>query len=172
MRECNRETRQEFLATKENPYHFTSSGLSNVFLIGVKYYRCPECGEVAAEIPAIKQLLMLIARGLVEKPESLAPEEIRFLRKRIRKRQAEFAKQVGVRPETLSRLETGETRTNERTDKLIRLAYALQSDDSLLVEPLRKAVEEMLEQWRPAEAPKKIIASVKDNEWESELVAA
>jgi len=171
MHECNRQTRREFVATTEEPYHFTSSGLSNVFLVGMKYYRC-ECGEVAAEIPAIKQLLMLIARDLVEKADSLAPEEVRFLRKRIRKSQAEFAKQIGLRPETLSRMERGETRTNERTDKLIRFTYALQSDDSLLLDQLRKAADEMLEQWRHSGQPSKIVATVKNKAWESERVAA
>jgi DNA-binding transcriptional regulator YiaG len=58
---------------------------------------------------------------LVEKPKALAPEEIRFLRKRLGKKQSDFAREIGVRVETLSRFENGQTRTNERTDKLIRL---------------------------------------------------
>jgi DNA-binding transcriptional regulator YiaG len=62
--------------------------------------------EVVAEIPAIRQLLSLIARDLMEKPKALAPEEIRFLRKRLGQKQVDFANQIGVRPETLSRFET------------------------------------------------------------------
>jgi len=60
-------------------------GLSDVYLVGIRYFVC-ECGETVAEIPAIRQLLSLIARDLVEKPKALAPEEIRFLRKRLGKK--------------------------------------------------------------------------------------
>ena len=169
--ECNPETRQEFWATLDNPYRFSNSGLNHVFLVGIRCFKC-ECGEVLAEIPAIKQLLSLIARDLVEKTDALAPEEIRFLRKRLQKKQSDFAKQIGVRPETLCRMESGETRTNERTDKLIRLAFALQSNDLILLEQLTNALQEMLDSWKYSAAPSKIVATMNENEWEAELTAA
>jgi transcriptional regulator with XRE-family HTH domain len=168
---CSRDTRREFLATEANPYHFTDSGLSGVYLIGIRYFVC-ECGRISAEIPAIRQLLRLIARDLVWKPKALAAEEIRFLRKRLGKKQAEFAKDIGVRIETLCRFETGQTTTNERTDKLIRLYYALTSDDVELTEQARRAIEEVLANWRRSKSPAKIVATVKDNEWEADMVAA
>jgi len=170
IHECNRKTRKEFSATMENPYHFVDSGLNNVYLIGIRYFVC-ECGQVIADIPAIRQLLTLIARDLVEKSEALAPEEIRFLRKRLHKKQVDFAKELGVRPETLSRIENGETRVNERTDKLIRLCYALQSQDSVLHKQLTKALEAMLMSWRYSPTPSTILATVEENEWHAELVA-
>jgi DNA-binding transcriptional regulator YiaG len=169
--ECSSKTRQEFLATPELPYHFTDSGLNHVYLVGIRYYKC-ECGQLLADIPAVKQLLELIARDLVEKSEALAPEEIRFLRKRLRKKQTTLAKEIGLRPETLSRMESGDTRTNERTDKLIRLNYALQSEDSILLEQLRKVVQDMLTSWKYSYSPSKIVATVNDNEWEAELCPA
>jgi len=165
--ECARTSRKEFQATAGNPFHFTDSGLSNVYLVGIRYFVC-ECGKVVADIPAIRQLLSLIARDLAEKPKSLAPEEIRFLRKRLGKKQVDFAKDIGVRPETLSRFETGETRTNERTDKLIRLYYALASNDPILIKRLRDAVlEALLASWKRTRIPATIVATVKDNEWEA-----
>src|SRR5437660_1122075 len=112
--ECSSKTRRMFLATPEEPYRFVDSGLNDVQLVGIRYFVC-ECGKVLAEIPAIKQLLSLIARDLVEKPKALAPEEIRFLRKRLGEKQADFAKKIGVHPQTLCRFETGQTRANERT---------------------------------------------------------
>ncbi len=171
MHECNSKSRKEFLATDENPYHFGDSGLTNVYLVGIKYYRC-ECGEVVAEIPAIRQLLTLIARDLVEKSDALAPEEIRFLRKRLGKKQTDFAKEIGLRPETLSRVENGETRVNERVDKIVRLYYAFRSQDPILLEKFKHELQAILASWKYSLAPSKIIATVKNNEWEADLVAA
>jgi putative zinc finger/helix-turn-helix YgiT family protein len=169
--ECSKSTRRECLATEENPYHFTDSGLSNVYLVGIRYFVC-ECGRILAEIPAAKQLMAIIARDLVWKPTALAAEEIRFLRKRLGEKQADFAKHIGVRAETLCRFETGETSTNERTDKLMRLYYALASDDPVLIEGLRKTLQELLARWLRDNSPARIVATVKDNEWEANLVAA
>jgi DNA-binding transcriptional regulator YiaG len=167
--ECGRETRKEFLATVHQPYHFPDSGLSNVYLVGIRYFVC-ECGRKLAEIPAIKPLLMLISRDLIGKPTALAPEEIKFLRKRLGQKQSLFAKNIGVKAETLCRIENGKASTNERTDKLIRLYYVLASGDSVLTEALRTALKEMLSEWKADDAPAKIIATVNDNEWESDLV--
>jgi len=124
MHECNNETRQELCSTVDNPYHFVDSGLDNVFLVGIKYKRCA-CGEVVADIPAIRQLLTLISRDVVEQEFSLSGAEVRFLRKRLRIKQLDFAKQLGVEVETLSRIENGHVPASERTDKFIRLYYAI-----------------------------------------------
>ena len=172
IHECSAKSRTEFLATAENPYHFADSGLTNVYLVGIKYYLCGECREIVAEIPAIRQLLALIARDLVEKSDALAPEEIRFLRKRLRKKQIDFGKEIGLRPETLSRIENGETRVNERVDKIIRLYYAFQSQDTVLLEKFKNELQSIFASWKYSLAPSKIIATVKDNEWEADLIAA
>jgi transcriptional regulator with XRE-family HTH domain len=108
----------------------------------------------------------------VWKPTALAPEEIRFLRKRLGEKQADFAKHIGVRAETLCRFETGETSTNERTDKLMRLYYAFASEDPVLTEELRKALQELLAKWQRDSSPARIVATVKGNEWKADLVAA
>lgn len=134
--------------------------------MGIRYFVC-ECGEIVAEIPAIRQLLSLIARDLGEKPKALAPEEIRFLRKRLGQKQVDFANQIGVRPETLSRFETGETRANERTDKLVRLYCAVASQDPILIKQLGPTMQELLAAWEYTKNPVHIVATVKDNEWEA-----
>jgi len=163
--ECNRETRQEFRATMDEPYHFLASGLPNVFLVGIRYYRC-ECGQDLADIPAIKQLLNLISRDLVEKDSALGGAEIRFLRKRLGKKAADFAKQIGLEPETLSRIENDHLPASERTDKLIRLYYAVASKDPVLLGQLQINLDQKLMTWQRIEVPpKKIVASVRDNEW-------
>src|SRR5579872_5437797 len=94
------ENRKEYLATIKKPFHFVDSGLPNVYLVGIRYF-VYEDGRTSAEIPAISQLMRLIARDLVEKPQALTGCEIRFLRKRLGKKQMDFAKELGLRPETL-----------------------------------------------------------------------
>lgn len=168
--ECNRRTRQEFRATMEGPYHFESCGLPNVFLVGIRYYRC-ECGENLADIPAIKQLMNLIARDLIEKDSALGGAEIKFLRKRLGQKASDFAKQIALEPETLSRIENDHLQASERTDKLIRLYYALASNDRVLLGQLQADLNERMMSWqRIVLPPKKIVTSIKDNEWT--LVAA
>jgi DNA-binding XRE family transcriptional regulator len=164
--ECNRQTRQEFRATMDDPYHFVDSGLPNVYLVGIRYFRC-ECGEGLADIPAMKQLLDLVSRDLVEKSSPLMGAEIRFLRKRLGKRASDFAKQIGLEPETLSRIENDHLPASERTDKLIRLYYALASKDAILLGQMQSGIDQMLTTWQRIDPipPKKIVASVKDNEW-------
>ena len=164
--ECSRKTRHEFRATMDEPYHFTASGLPNVYLVGIRYFRC-ECAKELADIPAIKGLLNFISRDLVEKDSSLSGGEIRFLRKRLGKKASDFAKQIGLEPETLSRIENGHLQASERTDKFIRLYYAVASKDPVLMGQLQKDLDARLMRWqRVTLPPKKIVASVKDNEWQ------
>jgi transcriptional regulator with XRE-family HTH domain len=163
-------TQQEFLATADRPFHFTDSGLPNVYLVGITYFQC-SCGHSMAEIPAIKQLLELIAKNLIEKPEALTGDEVRFLRKRLGKKAKDFAVEVGIEPETLSRIENGHLPVAQQTDKLIRADYLL-STDSPLVEQMRKALLEVLKSWKQAQQPSgKIVAKVTNNEWASERAA-
>ena len=168
--ECNRQTRQEFRATMDEPYHFVDCGLPNVYLVGIRYFHC-ECGEQLADIPAMKQLLNLIARDLVERTSALSGAEIRFLRKRLGQRASDFSKQLGLEPETLSRIENEHLPASERTDKLIRLYYAVASRDPLLLGELQADLDQRLMAWQKIVLPpKKISARVRDNEWT--LVAA
>jgi putative zinc finger/helix-turn-helix YgiT family protein len=162
--------RVEHIASREQPFHFEGSGLSGVYLVGIKYYTC-ECGRVLADIPAIKPLMQLIARDLLHKQGSLTGEEIRFLRKRLGKKQTDFARAIGVEPETLNRYENGKLVVSEPSDKLIRLIYLLLSSDERLEES-RGAIEELLTDWHVSSQPKKIMKKVTNNEWEDEPVAA
>lgn len=163
--ECSRETRKEYKATAEKPFHFVDSGLSNVSLIGIRYYKC-ECGRTMAAIPAIVDLMRLIARDLVMKPTSLIGEEVKFLRKRLGKKQADFAREIGVEPETLSRYENDKQTIGETTDKLIRMYYVWAAQDDARLDEVRKRIQQALEEWKASTAPKKVVARVNaNNEW-------
>lgn len=83
--DCTRNLKQH-IATNAKPYHFLDSGLPNVYLIGVKYWICSECGAQSAEIPAPEQLMNVIGESVVMKPGILTGQEVRFLRKRAGKK--------------------------------------------------------------------------------------
>ena len=120
----------EHLATPERPYHYVGSGLGSVFLVGVKYWVCEQCNKQAAEIPALKHLLAAIGRTIVEKQSPLTGAQVRYLRKRLKLRQIDFAPMIGFTPQRLSTLESSETTTfAPGRDKLVRFIYKDLSGD-------------------------------------------
>ena len=155
--------RTEKLATADRPFHFLDSGLSNVYLVGIRYFVC-ECGSIVAEVPAIKQLMRLLARDLIESPKPLSGEEVRFLRKRLGKKATEYCKFLGLEPETLSRIENGKQPISSATEKLARLSYAILSEEPGLHDHARAIFQSMLEEFKPAK--EKIVLEIRgDNEW-------
>jgi putative zinc finger/helix-turn-helix YgiT family protein len=131
-------------ASIDQPYRFLDSGLSNVYLAGIKYWVCEECGKQAAEIPALEQLMSVMAKSVVMKAALLNGEEIRFLRKRIGKKAADFAELINKTPEHFSKLENDQLPLPEETDKLIRLTYGMLSGDQKLLSDIAAKAEEWL----------------------------
>lgn len=156
----------------EAPYHFVDSGLPNVYLVGIKYQVCQECGMQMADIPAVKQLMQVIARTVVESDALLTGSEIRFLRKRLGKKSSEFARIVGVSDEQVSRWENGHNLPEHSADKLIRIFYGLLSGDR----KLRRKIDEHIECWLTALTGEgkipDIRAKLRNREWKTELVEA
>ncbi|SRR5258708_7679924 len=140
---CNKPLRQ-YTATRNKPYRFVDSGLPNVYLVGVKYWVCQECGAQAAEIPAPEVLMNMIAEAIVMRPGILCGAEIRFLRKRMGKKAADFAELINNTPEHFSKLETGSLPLKEATDKLIRLTYGMLSGNKDLLMRLSAGIEQWL----------------------------
>jgi transcriptional regulator with XRE-family HTH domain len=164
-------SRVEKVATIEKPYHFLDSGLPNVYLVGIKYFVC-ECGNVVAEIPAVKQLMQLIARDVVLSPRDLTGKEIRFLRKRLGKKATEYCSYLGVEPETLSRIENDKQQLSTQGQKLARLSYCVFSADLHLVQCARSIFQSIIEEINTSQKKKKIVLIMDDkNEWQ-ELQAA
>jgi putative zinc finger/helix-turn-helix YgiT family protein len=155
-------------ATLAKPYHFVESGLPNVYLTGVNYWTCKECGRQSADIPSIKQLMKAIARAIVEKEGRLTGAEIRFLRKRLGKKAAEFGKIVGVTPEQVSRWEHEGSAPQESADKLIRVFYSLHSEDSALKTKVNKQIEPWLSAWLAEGHPARIRAELRHEGWVTE----
>lgn len=88
--------------TQELSFLFMECGLPDVYLAGIRYRVCGACSKQSADIPALKDLMIKLARQLVEKDSPLTGQEIRFLRKRLGMRSSKFAKMIGVSPEQVS----------------------------------------------------------------------
>jgi DNA-binding transcriptional regulator YiaG len=172
IHECSAATRTEHVSTLEKPYHFTDSGLPNIYLVGVRQFEC-ECGEKFVEIPALKQLMSLIARHTVMKDQSLTGLEIRFLRKRLGQKAADFAQMVKLQPETLSRVENGKQTVSGKTDAYIRIYYAFASKDPVLLDTLKQAIDKVLaaRRDRPPKKLPKTVAKIEHDEWSLAAVA-
>ena len=102
---------------------YPESGLDNVELVDVPVWVCRN-GHQEVEIPEAEQLHGLLVNELIRKPAALTGPEIRFLRKELGMSGRAFAKQLGMTPEHLSRLETGRRAVSPTTSLLVRLAVA------------------------------------------------
>jgi len=162
--------RVEKFATPEKPFHFVDSGLPNVYLVGIKYFVC-ECGSVVAEIPAIKQLMQLIARDVVTSPLDLTGNEIRFLRKRLGKKASDYSKYLGFTAESLSRVENGKQAVSIQAQKLARLSYCVFSEDPHLIECAKSILQSILEEIKSHKKAKIVLTMDTNQEWR-ELEAA
>jgi len=163
--------RKECLATAEKPFHFVDSGLDNVYLIGIKYF-VDEDGHKIAEIPALKQLMQLIAQDVVLSPRDLTGKELRFLRKRLGKKGTEYATYLGVAPETLSRIENEKQAVSLQLQKLARLAYCVFSADPNLTECAKSILQSILEEINNKSKKTKIVLEMNDHQEWRELKAA
>ncbi|HKN76699.1 MAG TPA: type II TA system antitoxin MqsA family protein [Candidatus Acidoferrum sp.] len=167
-----RKTSKKIRATFEHPYRFVQSGLSNVFLVGIDYYVCEECGKQSADIPALNDLMMKIARVVVSQEARLDGNEIRFLRKRLRKKAIDFGKIIGVTAEQISRWENDGNPPSESADKLIRVFFCLLSGDAYLSEKVNSQIDAWLETLPGVERSMKFNAELRDHQWDAEAVPA
>ena len=169
--DCRRSLRKR-RATLENPYRFVDSGLPNVYLAGIRYGICRVCGMQSADIPAVKNLMMLLGRTIVESDAPLTGAEIRFLRKRLGIKSSEFAKIIGVSSEQVSRWENGRNQPEESADKLIRVFYCHLSGDRELRKKVDKHMDSWLHAWSGGGQPGGILAKLRKDEWKAESVPA
>ena len=114
--ECN----DEMTVAREN-YSYAESGLPYVTLVGVEVRRCKACGEQEVVIPKTEQLHRELALAVIGKKARLTGSEIRFLRTYLGWTGADFARQMGVTPESVSRWENEREQMNPVADRLVRL---------------------------------------------------
>jgi transcriptional regulator with XRE-family HTH domain len=95
------------IASPDSPYHYTLSGLKNIFLVGITIRRCIQCGTESPIIPRIAELNRLIAQDIAEKADPLKGDELKYLRKFAGFSAKRFAALLKVDPSYLSRFENG-----------------------------------------------------------------
>lgn len=104
-------------------YHYTESGLDNVYLYNISIVS--DCkGEQVVYIPNVNQLHKVIAQGIINKNGIIDGKELRFLRTEIGFRQAEFSNQLGKEAQAVGRWERGECPMDKTVDTLIRIISA------------------------------------------------
>lgn len=112
------------MKTRRENYLYNESGLASITLSGILVNRCPACGNYEVPIPHIEALHRLIARTLIQKRTRFKGTEIRFLRKSLGLSSGDFARQMGVTAETVSRWEQDAVPVGPQADRLVRLLVA------------------------------------------------
>jgi putative zinc finger/helix-turn-helix YgiT family protein len=132
--------------TLDAPYEYSISGLKDVFLYGIRAWRCVQCGAEVPEIPRIAELHQVMASALAQKPGELSGDELRFLRKSAGFPAAKFAMLLGISPEHLSRVENGHHDALGRAaDRLARALIMAASGDENLREVLLQLADHLVE---------------------------
>lgn len=103
-------------------YHYTESGLSNVYLKnGVTVEEID--GEEYTSIDDMNGLHSTIAQAVVDSNRPLAYEEFKFLRIEMNVSQKMLATRFGVDEQTIARYEKGQTKIPRTTDAALRALY-------------------------------------------------
>lgn len=123
-------------------YHYTESGLDNVFLKGINVFTC-KCGEEILSIPAMPNLHNTIGKSLINKKEILSAKEIRYLRKNMGLTAQALSKMMGIDNATISRWEHNSQSISKSHDRFLRLIYSNLMD--LPIESSKHLIEESFE---------------------------
>jgi DNA-binding transcriptional regulator YiaG len=108
------------------PFHYAMCGLPNVYLLnGVLFHESDGYGP-SYEVEDIDGLHDTIAAHIVERTNDLLTgPELRFLRKRMKKTQADFAHLLRVTEQTIANYEKGATAISGPADFAVRMHYLL-----------------------------------------------
>jgi DNA-binding transcriptional regulator YiaG len=139
-------------------YHFTESGLDNVWLKNGFTQKDTPFGP-AVSFAALDQLLDEIAAHLVRKPGRLSGKEFRYLRSKMHLSQTAMAKLQGVSEQNISLWER-RGRVPKSNDTLQRLLYLKHASGD---ESLKSAFERIMTVERLVH--QKIVATAGRNGW-------
>jgi DNA-binding transcriptional regulator YiaG len=135
------------IASQEEPYHYTESGLRDIRLINIPVYSC--CGVESADIPNMDALHRLIAEDLILTPRPMTGLELRFLRKEAMLKPQDVAERVGIDPKTVLNWEKAES-ASRHADLLTRLLVTTELwEGSKMVEILKQLAELARYTWEP-----------------------
>jgi DNA-binding XRE family transcriptional regulator len=100
-------------------YHYTESGLENVYINGLKPV-LDDDGDEVITVPYIAALHAEIARGVVTKDGCITGPELRFLRTEMGMTQSELGKLVNNEGQTIGHWERGEFPVDATAETIIR----------------------------------------------------
>ena len=103
-------------------YHYTESGLRNVWLVNGYTLRKTPYGKGIA-IDNLEGLHRAIARQIVRLSRPLTGAEFRFLRKELELSQAALADCLGCNVQALARWEKAKSRIPKPAERLLRALY-------------------------------------------------
>jgi transcriptional regulator with XRE-family HTH domain len=114
-------------------------------------------------------LLDLLAHILLEKPEGLVGEELRYLRKHVALSGVEFAARMQIDASTLSRIENDQQPMGKSTDMLARAVVAAAIEDEK-----QEELTKLLARGRYLEDARKreMYLTCKQGKWREEKAAA
>jgi len=104
------------------PFHYRRSGLDNIYLLN-GFERETDDGEEHVAVLDVDGLHEAIGVHLVKNRKTLAPNEIKFLRKILNLTQAEMGRLIGQSDQQIARWEKGENNINGPADRLLRLMF-------------------------------------------------
>ena len=103
-------------------YHYTESGLSNVYLKNGFTVELVD-GEEYTSIDDMNGLHRAIAQKIVDNNKPLRHEEFKFLRIEMNISQKMLGTRFGVDEQTIARYEKGQTKIPRTTDAALRTLY-------------------------------------------------
>ncbi len=126
----------------KNKYHFTESGLDNVFLLdGFTIKKTAHGSGVAFD--NLELLLETIAQAVVSSPMTLRGQEVRFLRTRLDMSQSGLAKLLGVSRASVARWEGApKTHIEGTADTAMRLLFAAVRDRQSLIKNAYQGIQD------------------------------
>lgn len=138
------------------PFHYTLSGLDDIYLLnGFKIHNTPHGQGVAIE--HADELHKAIGLHLVTSRKALGPKDMRFLRKNMRFTQSELARCLGLTSQTVARYEKGSTEIPGPADRLMRIVYAFHlmepEQRQQFMDDFRREIEEIEEFDETVDAP-------------------
>ena len=110
---------------KGQTWHYTESGLDDVYMYNVEVRTCLSCDAKSPRLPRINDLHATIGRAVALQKTSLSGSEARFLRKHLGLQAKEWAVLLRLPAETLSRWENDKQVIGAQSDSLLRALYFL-----------------------------------------------
>lgn len=104
----------------QEPYHYTESGLDNVYLHNIHVIQ-DIAGEKVIYIPRVNQLHKLIAQAIINKTGLISGKEVRFLRSEMGYFQKDFSKILEIDEKKYLSWEEKGVVVEKSVDALLRL---------------------------------------------------